>query len=654
MRYRLVMLLLVSVALIAAASPALAYQEAPMLAEKVEAGELPPVEERLPKNPMVIEPWHEIGQYGGTWYRQSGASDWSHMRMKMYGHSPVRLIDDGLDVAPNWVERWETSDDFSIWTFHIREGIRWSDGEPFTSADFMFWWDDMVLNEEHSDPVPDMLAVGGQPAEMSAPDDYTIVMEFTEPTPLLVYLLATGPNAGIYARLIVPKHYLIDFHPDYSDEYDDMEVLEEKQEWWINVETPVLTEWMPVQHDVGDRLVLERNPFFYAVDSEGNQLPYIDRVNNEYMEDSEVILLRWMEGQADMQLRPYAELSDFSMLIDNQEHGDYRVVFWDSGSGTGPMLYWNWNHPDDQKRELYRMPEFRQALSHAINREQIRDMAWFGLGDLTTGTFSPKSGEFHRTEEGQQLFQEWNTAYLYDVERAEQLLDEIGVVDQNGDGWRQYPNGDELRLRIDFNAETGTIDIQTNEMVQSDWQDIGIRTELNPMDGSALNVLTQTAEFDIHNSWEVGNGPNFWIPPHWIVPHDLSRWAPLYGSWYQQEQAGTAHDEDDRDPRDRTPPRERPADDDPVRKLQNLYDQARVEEDETVRDQLAMELVRIHIDDGPFFIGTVQDYPRAVVVRNHFHNVPEPEDLTLGGFVNPWQVVYPAMTNPAQYWMSEQ
>ena len=116
-----------------------AYNEAPMLAEKVKAGLLPPVEERLPENPVVITPYHGIGQYGGTWVRFGTSTSFSEVRMCMYGHSPLRWTD-SLEIVGNWVESWESNEDKTEWTLHIRKGIKWSDGYPFTSADFMFWW----------------------------------------------------------------------------------------------------------------------------------------------------------------------------------------------------------------------------------------------------------------------------------------------------------------------------------------------------------------------------------------------------------------------------------------------------------------------------------------------------------------------------------
>ncbi len=173
------------------------------------------------------------------------------------------------------------------------------------------------------------------------------------------------------------------------------------------------------------------------------------------------------------------------------------------------------------------------------------------------------------------------------------------------------------------------------------------------MDGAALSVVSQNAEFDIRGTWEIGGVANIVLQPHWVVPVDLSRWAPLYGSWYQQDQLGRAHEEADKAARDRTPPREQPDPDGPVAQMQAWYHEATTEPDQAKRDALFHKVFRMHIDEGPFMFGSVRDYPRIVIVKNNFHNVPTGDDLPLGGFVNPWNIPHPAITNPAQYWISQ-
>ena len=186
-------------------APETKFKEAPMLAEKVATGELPPVDERLPQNPLVLSPIHGIGEYGGT--LRSFGSEWGgQWHESQYGHSPLRWIDDGLGIAPGMVEEWESNEDASEWTLYFRKGLRWSDGEPCTTADVMYWWNDLVNNLEHSDTPPDFGQAGGEQAEFIAVDDYTLKIKYVAPSPLTEGRLAMWVNAGIGPRWIAPAH----------------------------------------------------------------------------------------------------------------------------------------------------------------------------------------------------------------------------------------------------------------------------------------------------------------------------------------------------------------------------------------------------------------------------------------------------------------
>lgn len=627
------------------------YREAPMLAAKVAAGELPPVDERLPKNPLVLEPIEGIGKYGGTLRAMENNDQFPQSRMFMYGFSLVRFADDGQKVVPGLAYKWEHNEDKTVWTFYLREGIRWSDGHPFTVDDILFWWNDMVLHPGIAEPAPDWGQAGGQLAELVKIDDYTIQFRYAVPNPILDARLATWPNGHEQgARLIVPAHYMKQFHPDYSD-YPNFEVFEEKLDWYANVEYPVLTAWRPVEYRPGERLVLERNPYYYAVDPEGNQLPYIDRIEWRISRDIEVIKNEIITGNVDFHLRPYLDLRDLQLLRQNEARGNYRVMMWDSGSGSGPLYYPNHNHPDPEKQAIYQNPKFRQALSHAINRERINRQIYFGLGEITTGTLSRKAIEYSRTERGRQLFEAWRDSYsAYDPEKAKALLDEIGVVDRDGDGWRDLPSGAPLTLRIEQDALAGKESVDSNQFVKEDWEAIGLRTVINPVEGTQIQSMQRTATFDIRNSWEIGDGPDHVVFPNWLVPIGWERWAPLYGNWYAVKGTAAEGTELDKDPRDRTPPREEPPAGSAYARLQEIYDQFKVEPDDIKRDNLVLDAVQIHIDEGPFMIGTVGNYPRLVVAKNNLRNVPDRDQLATGGFVNPWIVPFPAITNTELYY----
>ena len=645
----------------AAAAPESAggFNEAPMLAAMVAAGTLPPVDERLPSEPLVIEPYNEIGQYGGTWHRFDTSSSGSHFVMAMYAYSPVHWVQDGLDKRPGLAQGWDNNEDKTEWTLYLREGAKWSDGDAFTADDFMFWWNDMVLNEEHSDVPPDYMKSADAVTAVTKMDDYTLHFAFSDPSPLFLDRLAMWPNGTIPGneKLFVPEHYLRQFHPDYSDE-ETFEVLDEKLNWPSNPDAPVLNPWMPVQYDPGTRLLLDRNPYYYAVDTAGNQLPYIDSVDMTYVENLEVSKLRVIAGEQEICGRPcrYQPLSELSVFRDAEATVGLKTYLWDQGGGASFLLYPNWTHQDPQKRALYRNRDFRLGLSHAIDREKIQKIVYFGTGELTTGTMSPKAIEFTADETGKDLYRQWrDLGVAFDLDLANQLLDASGAVDADGDGFRDLPGGDELTLRIDCSA--GGLENKANaqnvEIVKEGWEAAGLRVQVNAVPDEQLGVMQDNSEFDIRSCWGLGDGPNFLVFPNWVIPVDNNRWAPLYGAWYKvigTEKEGT---ELDQDPLDRNPPREEPGAGDPVWRLWELYNAARVEPDDATRLALSQDIIRVHVADGPFVIGTVANTPTIVGHLDTVGNFPSYEQLGLGGFTGPWIMVYFGAVYPEQMYFKQ-
>ena len=645
----------------AAAAPESAggFNEAPMLAAMVAAGTLPPVDERLPAEPLVIEPYNEIGQYGGTWHRFDTSSSGSHFVMAMYAYSPVHWVQDGLDKRPGLAKGWDNNENKTEWTLYLREGTKWSDGDAFTADDFMFWWNDMVLNAEHSDVPPDYMKSADAVTAVTKTDDYTLHFAFSDPSPLFLDRLAMWPNGTIPGneKLFVPEHYLRQFHPDYSDE-ETFEVLDEKLNWPSNPDAPVLNPWMPVQYDPGTRLLLDRNPYYYAVDTAGNQLPYIDSVDMTYVENLEVSKLRVIAGEQEICGRPcrYQPLSELSVFRDAEATVGLKTYLWDQGGGASFLLYPNWTHQDPQKRALYRNRDFRLGLSHAIDREKIQKIVYFGTGELTTGTMSPKAIEFTADETGKDLYRQWrDLGVAFDLDLANQLLDASGAVDADGDGLRDLPGGDELTLRIDCSA--GGLENKANaqnvEIVKEGWEAAGLRVQVNAVPDEQLGVMQDNSEFDIRSCWGLGDGPNFLVFPNWVIPVDNNRWAPLYGAWYKvigTEKEGT---ELDQDPLDRNPPREEPGAGDPVWRLWELYNAARVEPDDATRLALSQDIIRVHVEDGPFVIGTVANTPTIVGHLDTVGNFPSYEQLGLGGFTGPWIMVYFGAVYPEQMYFKQ-
>lgn len=633
-------------------------KEAPQLAEMVAAGDLPPLEERIPIDPLVIDlPWIEVGKYGGTLRRTTTRSNLQDTASYMYGHSPLHWEEGGTAVGPGLAKAWEINADATEWTFFFREGTKWSDGHPFTVDDVLFWWEDMAANPDHPMAMPAWTLVGGQPMTAEKVDDYTIRFIFAASAPLVDIELAAFVNGGISGNFgPYPRHYLEQFHPKYSDAAD-YEEFTEKQDWWNNPDRPVLNAWMPVLLEPGNRMLLERNPYYYAVDTAGNQLPYIDSMEVIFSENAEVLKLRIFNGDVNFHAHPHLSLRDLAVLKENESKGDYRVLLWDNGAGGAPAWGVNWNNPDDAKRAVVRTIQYRRALSHAMDRERIRKITFLGLGEAaSTGTMSPNSGQFNRTERGQEMLVAWrDSAVTYDPDLAASLLDEIDVTDQDGDGFRDLPDGSPLEVRIDFPAGN-TAFIETAELMVEDWKAIGLNAFVNSIPGSQLGVMTTSATYDIRlYGGGAPDGPDLLTYPAWLVSYGSGgRWAPLYGAWMAAEGTPKEGTELDLDPRDRTPPREEIPVDDPMYRMWELYKQAIAEPDEDKRDELTFQIIQIHIDEGPFLLGGIADPPNIIVAGNQFLNVPTRDDLPLGGWHGPGVLGMPgAMTYPEVYFVAE-
>ncbi|ACZ42436.1 extracellular solute-binding protein family 5 [Thermobaculum terrenum ATCC BAA-798] len=646
-------------------------KEAPMLAEMVKAGKLPPVQERLPKNPYVVpHPWLKEGKYGGN-LRHLYWDEWgmSHfIQESMYGNSPLRWHKDGLAISGGWVEAWEANEDLSTWTFHIREGIKWSDGEPFTVDDVLFWWEDMCLNEEVAEGPPDEARSGkGTLAKFKKVDDYTFQMIFDAPSPLTADRMAMWVNRGIGPSWAVPKHYAKQFHKKYNpnvkkDWANDFNYPEGKAvDFATNPECPTLTGWKLKSYKKGQNCVWERNPYYWCVDKWGNQLPYIDTMTSQYIQDKEVLKLKYTQGEADW--APHfipVPLSQISIFKEAEPRSKFRVRLWDSGSGSGAAIFFSQDFIEDDLRELIRNPKFRKALSHAANRKQVQALLYLNQGELTTGTFSPKAIEYVINDQGKQVYKSWrDSAVEYNPDKAKQLLDEIGVVDKDGDGFREMPNGKKLLLTLDYGADQPQDGeaVRNDELLVRDWKAIGINARLNPVPPTGRDDRWKAGKLMSNADWGIGDGPNHLVYPQWLVPMEYSRWAPLHGQWYDLRGTPKENQQKNVNPWQRTPPRIGPFDKEcepAIKQLWKLLDQSKTEPDFMKRTQLVWDMIKVHVDNGPFVQGTVANFPRAVLVKDGLMNVPTHEDLKAwgqGGFTDPWIHPTPAVYDPeAWYW----
>jgi peptide/nickel transport system substrate-binding protein len=641
------------------------YQEAPALADLVKAGKLPPVDQRLPKKPYVPpHAWLSTGKYGGTmqWTNSWGGDGIGQIvQESMYGHSPLRWLKDGLEIGPGLVESWESTPDATKWTLHFREGLKWSDGEPWTVEDIMYWWNDMVNNPDYAEEntPPDEARSGkGTLAKFNKVDDYTLEMVFDAPAPLTADRLAMWVNAGIGPRWMAPMHYMKQFHPKYNTAVKDYKDHTQKMQFKINPDCPVMTGWKLKEYQEGVQSVWERNPYYWAVDKDGNQLPYIDNIVVTAVQDSEVEKLRVLDGKVDWTHHWVVLLTDVSALKQAQDKIKSEIRFWDSGSGSGENAYFfNYDYADEKMRKLIRMPEFRKALSHAYNRAEIQKNFYFDTGELTTGTFAPKAIEYNFNDEAKQVYASWrDSAVKYDPELAKQMLDKIGVK-AGPDGKRTMPDGSPLKITLDYQASDAKQTISMNEYLAKNWQDIGLDAQLNPNPPAGWKDNWGAGKLLDKADWGIGDGPNHLVYPQWLVPIENERWAPLEGNFYALRGTPKVSDdlkelaEKDASPWERKPPRLEAEPGGPVEQLWKIYDQSRVEPDPMKRHKLVWDMIKIHVDQGPFVQGSVANFPRPYLIRNGLTNVPKKEELALGGFTDPWIHPTPAVYDPETwYW----
>ena len=599
-------------------------REAPMLAALVAQGALPPLEERLPEKPLVakhdFEGYEGPGVYGGTWHRFHTNADLDTWKM-VAGYAPfVRWKFDCSGLEPGLAESWEFNEEGTTFTLHLRKGVKWSDGHPFTSESFAFYYD-LCLDERQQFKAPVWCMVDGKPMEVETPDEHTIVMRFAGPNWLVPLWLATGfwwcDNYNI------PKHYMKQFHPDYNTEVQDFIDFEKKNLSHQNPDRPTLWPWQLTKYEKGGyRVQLERNPYYYVVDDAGRQLPYIDRVKTGLIPDPQVRVLKILAGEVDCQYRGM-ELRDLSLYIKGQEPGNYQVRRWESTAGAQPAILMNWSDPDLVLRELMRDQRFRRALALGVDRVKCNEISWRGLLQPQAATVSQEGWHFADAD-GQTLFEEWKRADAdFDLDRANQLLDEMGLTERDSEGFRLRPDG--KRLHIIMDVPSSNLNSQENDVgliVQESWRRMGMEVTLYTPPGAELSLRRTLGEYTIsmHGEAEM----DLFTYPDWVFPTVARYWHPKVGKWYE------------------TGGEEGEAPTGPMKKLLDLYDAIKEEKDLQTRHEYVRQAVRIHIDEGPFPLGTVARSPSLLVVSDHFHNVP------MDGILGPWAIVTPATSYPEQ------
>ncbi len=493
--------------------------------------ELPPLAERIPTEPLVYAPYDSIGRYGGTLdvlsnATEAGTSDFLSVRHV----NLVRYLDDLQTIVPNIAKDWEWNDDFTQLTFFLRKGHKWSDGAPFTADDVKFWYDNLSLDPKVIEKAKDYVLVAGKPMTVDVIDPQTVRFNLPAPKPGLLAHFATS-----FAQGFQPKHFLGRFHPDLNPDADSLAQEAGFENGlaviaayfgnsdWTDTPSPLLNspdkvaglpaDVVPTLEshiyvtDTTEGRHLVANPYFHIVDTAGNQLPYISEQDEVYINDNEVRILKLVNAEVDYKSQSL-QLPSAPLLLENQESGDYTIDL--RPEITVPTLSFNVTSDDPGKRQVFGDLRFRQAMSVAINREELNEVAFFGLGvpQQYIG-FSPKP-DF--------IDDAWLSHFAqYDPDLAKTHLDGIGMVDTDGDGFRELPNGEKITLNLQFSTQG--IAGQVVELVGQYWADVGVQTSVKEVTPDEYRSAQSANQLDVL-LWRksqplaivLGNN-ELWVPP---------------------------------------------------------------------------------------------------------------------------------------------
>ena len=587
---------------------AFAYSEAPSLAKKVAAGKLPPVEERLPFNPRKLNFKNlglKIGQYGGS-IRMLMARAKDARQMSVYGYS--RLVGyhpKTFELEADILESFEVKEGRRF-TFELRRGHRWSDGQPLTSEDFRYWWEDVANNKELS-PVgpPKIMTINGELPIFEVINRYKFRYTWKRPNPDFLPRLASESPLYIYR----PAHYMRQFHEKYTDRNIlKKTVKKSKQRNWAalhnkmdnlyrndNVDLPVLQPWVSISKPSASRLIFKRNPFFHRVDPEGKQLPYADSFIFT-IANNKLIPAKTGTGEVDLQAR-YLRFDDYTFLKKGEERSPYSTRLWKTAKGAHLALFPNLNVNNPILRKLIRDVRFRRALSLGVHRHEINQVIYYGLAIGGNNSVLPESPLYRPTYRNK-----WAN---FDLQKANQLLDEIGLVQRDRSGIRLMPDGSPLHLIIETAGES-TEQTDVLELVRDSWLKIGIKIFSKPSQRNVFRnrIFSGETAMSIWSGVENGLITANSSPAEFVPTSQQSLQWPKWGQYHETNgKAG-----------------EKPTGEHVIHLLE-LYQRWKNTAAQKEKSKIWQKILEIH-SDQVYSIGLVAAVLQPVVVSSQLKNVP--------------------------------
>lgn len=611
----------------------LAMKEAPALTALVDAGKLPPVEERLPENPYVVQPYEGLGKYGGMW-RQSVTIGVKHHAMHTIGYySGMNLVTWNMDLTEiegNLAESFSFDETYTVLTVTLRKGLRWSDGYPMTTEDVLFWWESLATNQTVSPGSTEWIGV-----KMDIADELTFTMTFPEARPF--YLTAMAERGGSY--WFAPKHYLSQFHADYTSKEEATKTARnlgfdgwvkcflDRRDHQTNAELPTMTPWLLVTDGAAaSQLVFERNPYYWAVDSAGRQLPYIDSCVVNIVQSNDIMKMKAISGEFEMAYAGIVEdFSDFPLYAEYAEEFGYELRTSEFDEPGALNIHINITNKDAEKRRFIEQVKFRQAMSLALNREEIVDLFYtVGAFRATVRNNSPYTGSPYYSEEMSNRFTD------YDPDRANALLDALGLDKKNSDGMRLLPSGAVFSLIIDAPTHSSQwLDVAVH--IANYWKQVGINASARSVDPSLWDTRCRANDFDVSVHTGSGGVPvvsNLTIND--LTGYSFYSWPHRFNSGNYLWRGGSGSNGVEPLPE--------------IKRLWELGGLVVHEVDEAKRDKMMREILQIH-NDNLYILGICTRMPAVYLVKSYMKNVP-PLDPS-------WSYGYTGHGRPEQYWLDQ-
>jgi peptide/nickel transport system substrate-binding protein len=589
-------------------------KEAPDLAKLAKAGKLPKVADRMPKKPAVVQASPQVGQYGGVWRTATmGAGDESWW-WRVAGYEPlVRIEPFKGTIQPNIAESYKVNSTGTEFTFSLKQGIKWSDGQPFTADDIVFWWEDYATNKTLSPTGPPYWMISnGVPGSVAKTDDHTVVFSFHGPNGFLPFRLADSDGEPVAA---MPKHYLKQFHQKYSPSATTKAKAAGMNSWsdlflakcgdssaFVATDLPVIRPWIMISTlGKGNTIDFDRNPYYWKVDQDGSQLPYIDKVSMAVIQDVQTMLLKATNGEFSYQSRAFNVPANKPVLSQNAQKSKYHLTNLTPGSMNVGVIALNMTIKDPVKRKIYRNRDFRVGLSYALDRRQLIESVLQRQG--APWQAAPRDGSRYFDEEMATQYTEHN------LTKANDYLDKA-FPKKNSKGERLGPDGRPIVLNFLASTSGGDLEalyLDMQPIMKQQWAKVGIGMSTTSMERSLFGVKTGNEVQDAL-MWTGFGGSDLTLPvdPRWYVPQTTSQsnWAKQWVVWYNT--GGKSGEE---------PP-------DTIKEGYTLYDKALAAVSIQQRDSYLREMLKLAKSDF-WVIGTISTPVSYAVVSDKFMNVPK-------------------------------